>query len=414
MKPHRLSRTFAAFCVPVLLLTLTVAALAQTRVVAIGDVHGAYPELVTILKRTGLIDENRRWTGGAAILIQTGDVVDRGPGVRACLDLLMELESQAKKKRGKVIPLLGNHESLNIMADLRYVTPEIFSSFATAQSEKVRARAYRDYLKFLAIRRDQSAAAPAPDDEAMRQKWMDEHPPGYFEYCDAFGPGGKYGRWIRAHRAIVQAGDGLFLHGGLNPALSFGTIAQLDEQVRAGLAEFDSIWKSLSEKKVIWRYMRLAEAVQQVAEELKRVQAAGQIEDPETARQMLQMLDRQNWLAVSPDGPLWFRGLAQEAEEKLTSSLDAILGRLKLRYVVTGHTVQSKLDITSRFGNRVFLIDTGMYRQSYGGVASALEIQNGRFTAYYADREPRVLVMPASGKTGAPARRGPGNRVERR
>ena len=33
------------------------------RVVAVGDVHGAYPELVAVLQECGLIDENRIWIG---------------------------------------------------------------------------------------------------------------------------------------------------------------------------------------------------------------------------------------------------------------------------------------------------------------------------------------------------------------
>src|SRR5262245_13373628 len=58
------------------------------RVVAIGDVHGAYDPFVALLRATGLTDGRGRWTGGRAILVQTGDVVDRGPDSRRVLDLL--------------------------------------------------------------------------------------------------------------------------------------------------------------------------------------------------------------------------------------------------------------------------------------------------------------------------------------
>ena len=34
------------------------------RVVAIGDLHGAYDEFVGILLQTGLIDKDLNWTGG--------------------------------------------------------------------------------------------------------------------------------------------------------------------------------------------------------------------------------------------------------------------------------------------------------------------------------------------------------------
>ena len=48
------------------------------RVIAIGDVHGSLAAWSAILKATGLIDDARRWTGGTATLVQTGDLTDRG------------------------------------------------------------------------------------------------------------------------------------------------------------------------------------------------------------------------------------------------------------------------------------------------------------------------------------------------
>src|SRR5437867_8351951 len=49
------------------------------RVVAIGDIHGDFDALVGILQRARLIDPRNRWSGGNAILVQTGDFLDRGP-----------------------------------------------------------------------------------------------------------------------------------------------------------------------------------------------------------------------------------------------------------------------------------------------------------------------------------------------
>ena len=66
------------------------------RIIAIGDIHGAYDNFVAILKNTGLVDDKLRWTGGRTHLVQMGDVVDRGPDSRKCMDLLMKLEKDAK------------------------------------------------------------------------------------------------------------------------------------------------------------------------------------------------------------------------------------------------------------------------------------------------------------------------------
>jgi hypothetical protein len=378
----------------ILLLAMAAMAEAQARVVAIGDVHGAYPEFSAILQRTGLTDKNRRWAGGSAILIQIGDILDRGPQARECLDLLMQLEREAEKTRGRVIPLLGNHEVMNMMGDLRYVSADGYRSFATAQSGRLRDRAYQDYLKFLATHAGHTHTSMSPD-ESARRKWMDEHPPGYFEYRDAMGPNGVYGRWLRKHHAIVRVGDCLFVHGGLNPKLPPHSIAELDKQIRSELADFDSCWQSLSEKKVIWRYMDLPEAVQRVVEELKRIKEQGRIDDPETFMQMRKLSGYQSWMSVSQEGPLWYRGLAEEAEETLIVDVKAMLARLGVHYLVAGHTPLSRFSIMPRFDNHVFLIDTGMLKESFGGRASALEIQNGKLVAYYNDEEPQELIPPA-------------------
>jgi hypothetical protein len=399
---NRLAGTILPACLVVTLLLTSATASGPTRVIAVADVHGAYAEFVALLQRVGLIDGNLLWSGGSATLVQTGDVLDRGRRSRECLDLLMALEPQAAKKGGNVIPLLGNHEFMNVIGDLRYVTPEIFLTFATPDSEKNREEAYKDYLEFLSAHGSHSHTVIPPTDDAGRRTWMDEHPPGFVEYRDAFGPKGKYGQWIRTHHAVVQIGDGVFAHGGLNPTLEFGSVRELDDRVMAELPAFDSMWRALVDAKVIWRHMMFAEAVRFAGEELKWLQAAGNADVPGADLPMTRLLGYKNWMAVSAQGPLWYRGLAQEPEEKLIGGVKAMLERLQAQYIVVGHTVESKADITPRFENRVFLLDTGMLKEEYGGRATALEIQNGRFTAHYAEGEPKALPAPASGKNVPP------------
>lgn len=381
---------------------------APSRIVAIADVHGAYQQLVTLLQRAGLIDARLRWTGGSATLVQTGDVIDRGARSRECLDLLMTLERQAPKKGGAVVPLLGNHEVMNIMGELRYVTPDIYRTFATGSSERRRQQAYREYLKFLAAHAGHGHAAVAPVADPERATWMEEHPPGFVEHRDAFGPEGKYGRWLRVHHAVVQIGDGAFLHGGLSPTFEIPGIRQLDERVTAELTMFDSVWRALVEGKVIWRYMTLNEAAKFVAEEAAWLQGAGLSAAPAVVAAMQRLIDRANWMvATFPDGPLWYRGLAEEPEDKLMEGVTAMLARLQLRYVVVGHTPQSSSEIVPRFGSRVFLLDTGMLTQVFKGRATALEVQNGRFSALSSDRPPVELPAPPPASGGLPSGRQP-------
>jgi hypothetical protein len=401
---HSTSKLLRATLVVVLLsaLTLVVAAAAPSRVVAIGDVHGAFTEFTTLLQRVGLIDAKRRWTGGTTTFVQTGDVLDRGARSRECLDLVMDLERQAEKAGGKVIPLLGNHEAMNVMGDLRYVTPEIYRTFATERSEEVRAQALQNYAEFLSAHAGHVHSLVVPADDATRKKWLDDHPLGSFEYRDAFGPDGKYGRWIRRHQTIVQIGDGLFLHGGLNPALPFESAAALDAQVRSELEGFDQSWQALVRAKVIWRYMTLREAIAQLDEEQKWMQAQATPADPVIAGQMQKLLGYRQWMVASSDGPLWYRGLTKETEPALAAGLDALLARFGARYLVVGHTVQAKATVTEWVANRVIAIDTGMLPEEFKGRASALEIKDGRFMVTYGDGTTQALQAPAPLTVKAP------------
>lgn len=371
---------------------------APERVVAVADVHGSFDEFAAILHDTGLVDDRRAWSGGAATLVQTGDVVDRGARTRECLDLLMELQRQAPRAGGRVVTLLGNHEVMNVIGDLRYVTPAIFRSFASRDSDKRRDEARKEYLAFLKLHAGHGHAAAPPADEAGRKAWDAEHPAGFFEHRDAFGPEGVYGAWVRTNRALAQIGDGVFVHGGINPALEFGTLQELDDRVAADLPAFDAMWKTLAGAGVIWRYMTFAEAVRFGEEELAWRQAEGPVGEFDAKPALLRLLGYKSWITVSADGPLWYRGLGTEPEAKLDESLAAMLARLNAKYVVAGHSVVASKQVATRFGGRVFLIDTGMLGEVYGGRGSALEIRDGQFVAHQVGATPRLLPGPASVK----------------
>merc|ERR1719253_98135 len=63
------------------------------------------------------MDESGAWTGGGSVLIQTGDVADRGPQELDVYKALFRLQDEAPASGGKVIILLGNHELLNLQGD---------------------------------------------------------------------------------------------------------------------------------------------------------------------------------------------------------------------------------------------------------------------------------------------------------
>src|SRR5438132_5193036 len=194
-------------------------AAAANSVVAIGDVHGDFDDFVTILQKAGLIDEQHHWTGNKTTFVQVGDLLDRGPKPRDVMDLMMSLEKEAPKDGGRVVGLLGNHEMMNIMGDLRYVTPVNYASFADGDSEKRQKAAYEEYVKWRGSHASLLAELPQPM-ELTEAEWMARHLAGFIEQREAFGPKGEYGAWLRGHDAVAEIDGVIFLHGGIYPDLA--------------------------------------------------------------------------------------------------------------------------------------------------------------------------------------------------
>jgi hypothetical protein len=61
------------------------------------------------------------------------------------MDLIIGIEKDAAKAGGQVLPLLGNHELMNILGDLRNVPPPSCVDFADNGSGKRRRGAYQEY-----------------------------------------------------------------------------------------------------------------------------------------------------------------------------------------------------------------------------------------------------------------------------
>src|SRR5687768_1332444 len=83
------------------------------RIVAVGDLHGDFAVWTAIARDAGLIDAKGRWAGGTTILVQAGDITDRGPDSLKIIRQLQKLQKEAAGVGGKVIVLIGNHEAMN-------------------------------------------------------------------------------------------------------------------------------------------------------------------------------------------------------------------------------------------------------------------------------------------------------------
>jgi predicted MPP superfamily phosphohydrolase len=195
--PHLLLRALTLMIATLLLAAAASpapAAQESRRIVAVSDIHGALENFTAILREVGLVDEHLDWIGGDTIFVQTGDIVDRGPEVRATLDLLMRLQEDAPSQGGQVLVTLGNHEVMNLAGFLRDTTPADTAAFVDEHSQKRQADAYEQWQEMRTARAE-TMGQPAPRFTYDAQKaWEQEHPPGYAERMDAFGPEGVYGR----------------------------------------------------------------------------------------------------------------------------------------------------------------------------------------------------------------------------
>ena len=75
-----------------------------------GDIHGELAGFKYALRRAGLIDNEGNWVGGDQVLVQMGDMIDRGPRSLGALSFIRKLQQSAASSGGKVIRLIGNHE----------------------------------------------------------------------------------------------------------------------------------------------------------------------------------------------------------------------------------------------------------------------------------------------------------------
>lgn len=364
----------------------------SSRVVAIGDVHGAAAAFTDILRQAGVIDAAGRWSGGAATLVQTGDVMDRGDRVRDALDLLMSLETEAAAARGRVVALLGNHEIMNLIGVERDVTPAIYATFADEASEATREGAWKAHVALAAARAAQLTPIPALYQPPARDAWLAAHPLGFIEYRQALSPGGRYGRWLRGRDIVASVGDSLFLHGGIGPAHATARVQELNRRARQEIAAFDDACRLLVERGYALPFSTLDETLQAARAALDSTREEVGSRGKKSAlgtrdrRTLEVLLTIGSWSIVNPDGPVWFRGLATGNPEQLAAHVRALLDRHHVRRVVIGHSVPSTMRITPRFESRVILIDTGMLASHFrGGRASALEIQGDRVSAIYSD-----------------------------
>lgn len=331
------------------------------RVVAIADIHGAFDAMVETLQRTGVIDDQRNWSGDDTHLVIVGDILDRGPKSRDAMDLLMQLEAEAATAGGAVHVVIGNHESMNLIGDLRYVSKAEYAAFAADETPDERDRWFEAYAK-------RNGAASSPD--GLRTKFDERFPDGFFALRRAFRPDGEYGRWLLTKPVIAVVNSTAFVHGGLSPLVAELGLDGVNRGLKNELVEYVNALQVLTDAGILLPTDSHYDTENILNDFLPALDEASDVLNAVATARRLGQSD-----VFDADGPLWYRGSVSCGGLIEEYRLDAALAAIGADRVVVGHTPTPNRKVLQRFDGRLVEIDTGMLNFYYRGSGNALILE---------------------------------------
>ncbi|MBP9035472.1 MAG: metallophosphoesterase [Pseudomonadales bacterium] len=359
------------------------------RVVAVSDIHGAHQELVATLQTAGVVDAAQRWSAAGTHLVIVGDIVDRGDDSRASMDLLMRLEPEAAAAGGKVHVVLGNHDVMNIVGDLRYTTKGEYAAFAAEESPVVREAAFQRHLS--------GRASDTTAVEDVRREFDHAYPPGFFAHRAAFAAGATYGKWLLGKPLLLQINDTLFVHAGMSQAAAGIGRTAINGAFRGQLLEYAGLLEQLMAQGVVDPATDFYELPDRIG--AARV-AGASAQDPDAAKRVDRLLALHESLIHGPASPLWYRGNVGCGPLIEQARLESALKNFNGARLVVGHTPTWRRRVWSRLDGRVVQIDTGMLQSYYSGQGAALLLEGQRMSAIYRGEAAAVPVEAQPARAG--------------
>jgi hypothetical protein len=336
------------------------------RIVAVSDVHGALGAMTATLTKAGVLNDELRWSGGETHLVITGDILDRGPDSRKVMDLLMRIEEESLDAGGRVHLLLGNHEVMNLVGDLRYVSKAEYAAFAADELAEDRERWFSLYR----------GTEPETADEAvLRKEYAGKYPAGFFGLRRAFGTQGAYGPWLMSKPLLIVINGTAFVHGGMSPLVAELGLDGINQELKSQVTEYVSQSEVLAEEGLLdptENFYAHEEVLTALPETIDRPEhIAGAIES---------VIRLNNGGIHGARSPLWYRGSVGCGPLIEEDKLAAALAAIGADRVVIGHTPTLTRRVLQRMGGRVVQIDTGMLTSAYQGSGNALVIEGDSMT----------------------------------
>ena len=357
----------------------------DARVVAFGDVHGAFTEITTLLRGVGVIDASNNWSGGRTHLVSLGDLVDRGPGSRDVVELLMKLERQAAAAGGAVHVVLGNHEVMVMTGDLRYVSRPEFAAFAGDESPSEREALFQGWL----------AEQGEIEEAQARAAFDDQYPPGYLGLQKAYAPDGALGSWLKDLPLVIRVNDRLYMHGGASSAIAETPLAEINATNKEDLLAYLGLVEKLRDAGVLGRHVGFWDRRLYLNQKAEAVLAADPDARPDWFQDFIALTEREGAFIFTDDSPIWYRGNAYCHPYAESFNTERILKRTNTRQIVIGHTPNPRGAI-QRLEGQVLRLDTGMLKAVYRGIPTALVVEGNGSWLHYAGGDPRAQPMVAT------------------
>ena len=294
------------------------------RIIAIGDLHGDLKQTIKILRLTNIINTDNDWIANKTILIQTGDIIDRGPKSIAVYRLFLKLRAECIKYESLILNQIGNHEQMMFINDFTYVNKAEMNQFG-----------------------------------------------GYFEWQNLMSIRSNFGKFLRNLPIARIIGNTLFVHAGILPFIA----KQFDNNITKLNDEFHNSVMDISINSGITPNI-FYQTLTPFEQSLFGINSPLWTRFFEPAYYDMSMLQivfghyAQNYnddnFTIKP---------TQQMKKKifLCDKVNEILEIYNVKRMVTGHNVQSMGSIKTECDEKLYGIDVGM-SSFYGSNLAAIQI----------------------------------------
>lgn len=329
------------------------------RLVCVGDVHGDLRALQQFLETAQVYDTTTdSWCGGDTILVQCGDVLDRGVEELACYQLLSKLSQQAVKQKGKVILLVGNHEAMNAMGLFQYAYSDI------------------EHERTIGVAVDATIGG-------AQNKWRTQYVGNQPARWASYEPGGLLAHSLmRNMKVAIRVGRTVCVHAGLKPShlKDHGGI----EGMNAAFREWISLGDDICEGDHCDAQEGIIHKNNPVIYNHHGQYPADTPRQPwieAETRQTYYINSIPKFLAAGAgaSGPIWMRDYSSphdvpptDPDGKIQDQLDETLTLLDADRMVMGHSIQQRINCA--LDGKAWRIDIGASRGCINGTPEVLEV----------------------------------------